>query len=92
MQLTLDKFGRVVIPKAIRDELGLHPGDVLDVEEDARRIVLRPAGEHSPVTAKDGLLVFSGAAVGDLEKAVPQHRRGHLARASGAGKSHESAR
>ncbi len=39
MQLTLDRFGRMVLPKAIRDGFGLIPGDVLDVEEQKDAIV-----------------------------------------------------
>ena len=30
METTLDRFGRVVIPKQVRDDLGLKPGAVLD--------------------------------------------------------------
>ena len=30
--LTLDKAGRVVLPKALRDELGLAAGDTLELE------------------------------------------------------------
>lgn len=32
MTLTIDKFGRVLIPKAIRQSIGLEPGDELIVE------------------------------------------------------------
>jgi len=28
METTLDKFGRIVIPKRVRDDLGLKPGAV----------------------------------------------------------------
>jgi AbrB family looped-hinge helix DNA binding protein len=31
-KLTLDKAGRVVIPKPLRDELNLEPGDALQLE------------------------------------------------------------
>ena len=30
---TLDRFRRILIPKKIRDPLGLEPGDVLEIEE-----------------------------------------------------------
>lgn len=37
--------GQVVIPKSIRDELGLTPGTVLWAKVEGGRIVLEPAGE-----------------------------------------------
>lgn len=43
MKLTLDKFGRVVIPKSIRDRLGLRPGTTLELDQSSEdSIVLRP--------------------------------------------------
>jgi AbrB family looped-hinge helix DNA binding protein len=33
MEITLDRFGRIVIPKSLRDGLGLGPGAVLEIEE-----------------------------------------------------------
>ena len=31
MRVTLDKAGRIVLPKLVRDELRLSPGDTLDL-------------------------------------------------------------
>ena len=31
MEVTIDKFGRILIPKKIREMLGLEPGQVLEV-------------------------------------------------------------
>jgi AbrB family looped-hinge helix DNA binding protein len=31
--LTIDKAGRIVIPKSLREELGLEPGDSLEMEK-----------------------------------------------------------
>ena len=39
--LTLDKAGRVVLPKPIRDEMQLRAGDSLELESSEDRIVLR---------------------------------------------------
>ena len=41
-RLTLDKAGRVVIPKPLRDELHLEPGAVLELEFAGEEITLRP--------------------------------------------------
>ncbi|MBI4710191.1 MAG: AbrB/MazE/SpoVT family DNA-binding domain-containing protein, partial [Nitrospirae bacterium] len=42
METILDKFGRVVIPKEIRDDLGLKPGEVIQVKESGNEVVLKP--------------------------------------------------
>lgn len=39
--VTLDKAGRVVIPKTVRDALRLAPGDTLALQSDGDRVVLR---------------------------------------------------
>jgi len=39
---TIDRFGRVVIPKKVRDDLGLAPKVELEVEEVSNGIVLHP--------------------------------------------------
>lgn len=44
----IDKAGRVVIPKPLREALGLSPGDSLVAESSGQEITLRPA--HEPVT------------------------------------------
>ncbi len=38
---TVDEFGRILIPKSIRKQFDLKPGDTLCYEVDADRIILR---------------------------------------------------
>ena len=40
--IVLDKAGRVVIPKPLRDELRLGAGDTMQLESAGERITLRP--------------------------------------------------
>ena len=42
MRTTIDGAGRVVIPKAVREEAGLGPGTELDVEFRDGRVELEP--------------------------------------------------
>ena len=42
MQTKLSTKGQVVLPSPLRRRLGIEPGDPLDVEIDAGRIVLTP--------------------------------------------------
>jgi AbrB family looped-hinge helix DNA binding protein len=75
METTIDRFGRIVIPKRVRDELGLDPGTVLEIERANRAVVLRVRQEAPDLVREDGVLVFAGEAVGDLEDAVENQRR-----------------
>lgn len=79
METTLDRFGRIVIPKQMRDDLGLAPGAVLKVEGRQEGILLKPV-EEAPCLAHEGsVLVFTGEAQGDLEAAI-QHVRDERSR------------
>jgi AbrB family looped-hinge helix DNA binding protein len=56
--VTLDKAGRVVIPKTLRDELHLEPGDKLELESEGERVTLRPVRSASPLRKEHGVWVF----------------------------------
>jgi AbrB family looped-hinge helix DNA binding protein len=74
METKLDKFGRVILPKDIRDNLDLKPGQVLRIEKSDDEVILKPLREETPLRFKDGVLVFSGTATGDIMEAVQRHR------------------
>ena len=61
--LTLDKAGRIVLPKPVRDELQLSPGDSLEVESSEERIVLRPARARGQMRKESGVWVFDSGEV-----------------------------
>jgi len=56
--ITVDKAGRVVLPKAVRDELELAPGDSLQLESTRDEIVLRPVRGNVGMRQKEGIWVF----------------------------------
>lgn len=74
METTLDRFGRVVLPKRVRKSLGLEPGDVLEIVEDQGGVRLQPLTEESALVWKGGVLVHHGTPTGDLTDAVRQDR------------------
>lgn len=77
METTLDHLGRILLPKEIRDDLGLQPGAVLRIEERDAGIFLVPetSETHDPyLVRKGGVLVFTGQAEGNLEEAVQRVR------------------
>ena len=58
MLTTIDKAGRVVIPAAVRERLGLRPGTPLDISTDDVSIHLEPVvSPPKLVRRKSGLLV-----------------------------------
>lgn len=78
MQVAIDRFGRMVLPKAVRDDFGLRPGDKLDATEQGDAIVLRPVREGGVVRSKSGLLVVGSPACGNVESAVNAHRNDRI--------------
>ena len=57
-RLVIDKAGRVVIPKLLREELHLEPGDALEMESAGEQITLRPVRGTGPLTKEYGVWVF----------------------------------
>jgi AbrB family looped-hinge helix DNA binding protein len=43
MRVTIDRAGRLVVPKALRDELNLEPGTPLEIRAREGRLELEPA-------------------------------------------------
>lgn len=65
MTVTIDKFGRVLIPKALRDRLGLKPGTPLqvgvrDAGDGAPTLEIRPEPEEPTFVREHGRLVYAG--------------------------------
>ena len=58
--VTVDRAGRVVLPKTLRDELRLQAGDALQLESEGERVTLRPIRSKSPLRKERGIWVFYG--------------------------------
>jgi AbrB family looped-hinge helix DNA binding protein len=67
MEVTLDKFGRILLPKKLRDHLGLKPGSRLRVVASDEEIALHPTDTDPVLIDEDGVLVFQGEVVGDAD-------------------------
>ncbi len=86
MRTSLDRFGRIVIPRKVRKDLDLEPGALFEVQERDEAILLQPVREAPDIKMKDGILVFCGEARGDLLTAVHrarEERLQHLRRRAG---------
>ncbi len=74
METTLDRFGRVLLPKRVRRRLGLEPGDVLEIVEDQGSVRLQPVTEEAALVWKGNVLVHQGVPTGDLTDSVQRDR------------------
>jgi len=61
MKAVVSEKGQVTIPKALRDRLGIRPGEVLDVEAERGRLVARKQVTENPVDAVYGILDVEGS-------------------------------
>ena len=57
-KVTLDRAGRVVLPKSIRDKLQLSPGDTFDLTVQGEDVTLRPRRSATPLQKERGIWVF----------------------------------
>jgi AbrB family looped-hinge helix DNA binding protein len=67
--VTLDKAGRVVLPKTLRDELRLDPGDTLELDSVGDTVSLRPVRSATPLHKEHGVWVFRTGSKLTLEAA-----------------------
>ncbi|MBV8592554.1 MAG: AbrB/MazE/SpoVT family DNA-binding domain-containing protein [Acetobacteraceae bacterium] len=62
IKLTIDTSGRIVVPKPLRERLGLKPGTELEVLEQPDGVFLRKVEERPALVKIDGLWVHCGIA------------------------------
>jgi len=74
METSIDRFGRIVIPKKIREDFNLKAGTSIRIEESEQTIILTPVHGEPNLYVKDGVLVFSGTPLEDLSDALARHR------------------
>ncbi len=61
-KLRIDKSGRIVVPKPLRERLGLRPGTELEVLDRQGGMLLRVVEERPALVKVDGLWVHRGVA------------------------------
>ena len=56
----IDRFGRVLIPKKIRERLGIEAGQELELSVEGRRVTLEPREQGATLVRKGNVIVFEG--------------------------------
>jgi AbrB family looped-hinge helix DNA binding protein len=78
-KLTLDQAGRVLIPKTLRQELHLGPGDTLRLDSEGEAITLRPLRPKAQLKKEHGVWVYQGepsdVSIADL---IDRDRQRHI--------------
>jgi AbrB family looped-hinge helix DNA binding protein len=70
--LKVDKFGRVLLPKKIRDALGINEGETLEATMSKGKLVLQ--AKKSALVRKGNVLVFDVKGDEDIRAAVEWSR------------------
>jgi AbrB family looped-hinge helix DNA binding protein len=84
METTVDKLGRVVIPKPVRRRLGLRPGTLLRIEETGEELRLRPVEPGARLIKEENVTVVTGVqAVADPAEMVHRDREERIRKVSG---------
>ncbi len=60
MEAPIDSVGRIVVPKPLRDALGLSPGTVVDISRYGAGLQLLPTGRTARLIEESGALVATG--------------------------------
>lgn len=60
MNVKIDRAGRIVLPKPVRERLRLRAGTDLEVEERPDGLVLRPVGQRPSMAQENGVWVHLG--------------------------------
>ena len=60
MKTSTDSVGRIVVPKALRDALGLTAGSTVDISRYGAGLQLIPTGRTAQLVEESGVLVATG--------------------------------
>ena len=78
MKASLDRFGRIVIPKKMRENQGLEPGDHVEIEEISGGLLLKPEPAGGDLHVREGVLIYEAQSSGDIDRALDWNRKDRL--------------
>ena len=62
MNVKIDKAGRIILPKPVRDRLRLRQGSDLEIEERPEGVLLKPVEQRPSMVKENGIWVHLGRA------------------------------
>jgi AbrB family looped-hinge helix DNA binding protein len=65
MEAIVDSVGRIVVPKPLRDALGLAPGSRVDITQYGAGLQVVPTGRTARIVQENGVPVATGETVID---------------------------
>ena len=81
MRITIDKAGRIVVPKSLRERYNIHAGTELEIIPDKTGIRIVVSGNEPSLKTKKGILIHHGGERVDLDIVSfiqgERHRRGN---------------
>ena len=86
--IQIDKAGRVVLPKPLREQFNLLPGDKLRLSVEGNGFRLEPADAGGEMVRKGSVLVFTGGfaeaiTTAKVNQLIEQDREGRIAAETG---------
>jgi AbrB family looped-hinge helix DNA binding protein len=80
MKRTIDEAGRIELPADLRMQLGVNPGDELELEQRAGEWVIRPSRVDSGLCWEGNVLVHKGRNIGHaaIDDVIEQVRNERL--------------
>jgi AbrB family looped-hinge helix DNA binding protein len=60
VKISIDKKGRILIPKSLREKMRVEVGDDLLIETEGDRITLRPVRQEALLKKEYGIWVYQG--------------------------------
>jgi len=70
-RVTVDKAGRLVLPKAMWENLRVGPGDTLEIESDDDRLIVSPIRQRAALQKEQGVWVYRSGA--PTNTSLPDH-------------------
>ncbi len=67
MRVSIDTAGRVVVPKPVRERLGLRPGVDIELKETAQGVLLSVAEPLPTLIRENGVWVYTGEVPAGLD-------------------------
>ena len=79
----VDKFGRIVIPKKIRQELGIRDNSAVFIETGANGLLLKPEKSVPFIKEMNGIIVVCSEASGDFSCFLDEEREKRIKKIAG---------